>query len=196
MVAAHGTLGAYEMLYTQRLQFALPNPSLTFTMPQGRAGTVIEPTIPSSSSVLRAVDWRDATEHTVIDLGVRLPGHDGEPPPTYTPADRTIRWTEQPGTVTPDLTIAGVVFSDGSSFVEWQVVGPRGTEPAITLPVIPDRRLEPSGTATAAFLLEAAVEGGYARGRERVLGRILSRHWPMEGPSGRALYQVTTFATP
>jgi len=196
MIAAHGTLGSHELLYTQRLQFALPAPSLTFTLPQGRTGTIIEPSFSSGSSELRAVDWRDATEHAVFDLGLRLPGHDGEPPPAYTPLDRTLRWTELPGTVAPDLVIAGLVFSDGGSFVEWHVVAPRGAEPAITLPVIPDRRLEPAGTAAPFYLLDAVVEGGYAAGRERVLGRILQRHWPMEGPSGHATYQVTGFATP
>lgn len=193
MVATHGTLGAHDLIYTQQFQFALPSPSLTFTLPQGRSGTIVEPRIPSSSSQLFAVDWRQASEHAVLDLGPQLPDHDGQPPPTYTPADRTIRWTEQARDLAPDLVIVGLTFRSPTSLDEWQIVAPHGSVPAVRLPAVPDRRLEPDGTAAPAFLLDAAVEGGYAAGRERVLGRILSRPWPMEGPSGRAIYQVTVF---
>ena len=193
LAATHGTLGAHDMIYTQRFQFALPAPSLTFTLPAGRSGAVVEAGTPSSASQLFAVDWRDASEHFVLDLGTRLPSHDGQPAPTYTAADRSIRWTEQAGDVVPDLVMAGLVFSDETSFTEWQIVAPRGATPVITLPAIPDRRAEPTGTATVTYLLDAIVEGGYDAGRERVLGRILARHWPMEGPTGHATYQVTSF---
>lgn len=195
--ATHGTVGRRELLYTQQLQYQLPSSagSLTFTLPQGKTGTIVDaieggPEVPS----FRVFDWRGANEHTVIDLAVRIPRRLGAP--WFDLVAHAVTWTEEASGTSPDTVVASVVFLQPTGeLAEWQIIAPRTGPPTVRFPAVPDRRLELGSTSEPrpTMLINAVVEGGYDRARELVLGRLPNRAWPMEGPEGHAAVQISTF---
>jgi hypothetical protein len=196
--ATRGSVGALDFMYSLRLQYPQPTPTgaqLTFSIPQGKAGAVVELSASSgiTSEVTRFVTWGDANDHVEADLAHRLPRVLEEP--RLVPGTRTLTWPEEQRGLVPDTVMATLQITQDPYFVSWQIIAPRGAEPTLALPVLPDPRFEPplGGNIFVSQLIEATVDGGYDNARELVLERLESRSWPMAGPRGHATYQITTF---
>lgn len=158
---------------------------LRFGLPLPADGTVLTQIDIDDPRAYRIVDWRPATEQTdfVYD-DANVAG--AETAPRYDATSTSVVWTDGSGTP-GDLVRATLHWLDGahSRTRSWVVIGPRGDEPVLHVPLLPSPDLVPS--VEVPQTMESFVTGDqHDWARRHLHGRWLSQGvtWPAEGPSG------------
>lgn len=142
--------------------------------------------------VHRAVAWEPASPATSIDLGGGLRSYTLRP--WYERTSSSIRWEEASSGVVGDVVIVGAGWVRPSTVFNYQLVlvGPRGPDPMIPIPIFPEPEFNPldDETPNPFTLVNLSVEGGYDRVRAGLHGSwSAGEPWPVDGPSGRVIYQ-------
>lgn len=149
--------------------------------------------------VQRFASWGPPATFTPLDLRARALRRYATRP-HYDPLAHAITWTEEPSGVVPGAVIASYAWfrpEIGGNY-QWRVFGPRGAEPRIQLPVLPDPQylVRAGDSVVDPFeLVSIGVEGGYDRIRTTLPSLWPARRgttWPAESidtPTGSLVYQ-------
>lgn len=157
--------------------------------------------LPAGATMLTEIDLEGATTHNIVDWrpaqtslevaygDVTLA--DAIEPPRFDASTHTIAWSEGPGTH-GDLVRATLFWLDSEHARNrnWTVIGPRGEEAALRLPVLPQPDLVPvvETPQTMESFLVGDQLGWY---RQHLHGRWLPQGnvWPARGAAGRIYWQ-------
>lgn len=146
----------------------------------------------ASIGVHRATLWGPASSITSIDLGGGLRPYTRRP--WFERTSNSIRWEESATGRPADSVLVGLGWARFTTVFnyQWVLVGPRGSDAMIQLPVLPEPELNPAEdeTPNPFTLVNFSVEGGYDRVRARLLaGWSAGEQWPVDGASGTVIYQ-------
>ena len=175
--------------------------TFTHAMPLPPTGTLETTLDPEFDNVLcqqHVVVWGPPSAVTQIAYDAR-PLRRFHERPTYLRDQNAIRWSEEPEGSSGDAVRTRMAwFRFDPNFngqFDWQIVGPRGTEPILRLPVLPSPQLQPGSefSSVQPFELETIqADGGYDRIRPRIHGPWNLRPWPADGASGRLDFMELT----
>lgn len=142
--------------------------------------------------------WERTTATTSVDLAGKLLRR-YLTRPQYDPSTHAISWTEEPAGRVANAVLASWTFTRpeiGGNF-QWHVFAPRGDEPVVKLPVLPDPELLPRAGDVISppySLINIGVEGGFGSIRSTHLGNFnADDSWPTTGASGDVVYQELGF---
>jgi len=170
----------------------LPQPADTVT------ATRVDLDDGASIGVQRVTSWGPSSSTTALELGGGLRPYTARP--WFDRPSQSVRWGEAPSGIASDLVFVGVAWARFSTSVnyQWILVGPRAPETVMPFPILPEPDLNPSSDdAPNPFtLVNLSVDGGYDRVRPRFLGPwSAGAPWPIDGPTGRVLYQELGIGT-
>lgn len=163
-------------------------------------GTLLTRVDPGSSSTMIGVEhvaeWGTPSTDVTIDFQATTLRPYLERA-AYVRAEHALRWTESTAGDVPQAVLATFTWNlggPGSKNVVWTALAPRGEQPVLKLPVLPDPTLTPGSNATvnlAQQLASIVIDGGYHRIRQLpLMGRFSAgERWPPDGPTGRVVYQ-------
>lgn len=141
---------------------------------------------PGFTSTLSTTVWGPASAMTTLDLTTPAL-RDLTTVPAFDLESYTLHWTETAEGSGGDVVWASLGFAE----YQWVVIGARGDETALRLPVLPHDTLRP--TRETLFLMNFALvsaAGGYDRLRPYLLGHWSPGDWfPMKDPSGYVIYR-------
>ena len=171
--------------------------SINFDMPLPPAGTMLTEVSPSDGFGLGrqyVARWGRTSATTTVDLAaIALRRY--VTPPRYDAPTHSITWTEEATGTVASAVLASWTFyrpEIGGNY-QWQIFAPRGADPVVRLPVLPDPQYLPREHDVIVQpypLVNIAIDGGYERIRAKLLGSwAAGKTWPAEGPSGDVVYQ-------
>lgn len=150
--------------------------------PGGTMLTQISEPLATGVGAHRLVHWGPPAETTTFEVGARTLRRYATRP-RYAPLDHVITWTEEATGARADAVIATFGWfrpEIGGSF-DWRIFAPRGAEPIVRLPVLPDPAyaVHAGDTIIQPYILtNIALDGGYDR-----LRTTLPSRWPARGGS-------------
>lgn len=187
--------------------FALSN----VAVPEGAGTTNFDMPLPPSATMLTTVSPLDG-----LGLGRPFVARWGPTQPTttidfsplvlrpyltrarYDPPTHSLVWTESDiGVVATAVLATWTWFRPeiGGNY-QWQIIAPRGVDPVIALPVLPDPQYLPRANDTIVqpySLVSIASRGGYAPLRRRLIETwTRADSWPAESASGEVVYEELT----
>lgn len=171
---------------------AASSTTLTIPLPQDATlATYIDDTGSFSSTSLRhAVTWGPRTATTLVDLAPLILPLFAQAP-FYDASIPGLIWREGPATVVPEAVLAELAFPAGN---RWHVLGPRGLETALRMPVLPVSGLAGQlNESTATVFVSIHSSTGYAAYREHLLGWSPRESWPITGLMGVVGYSEFRF---
>jgi hypothetical protein len=172
-----------------------------FDMPLPPAATVMTEVAPDDGLGLGhpyVARWERARPTTAVDFAAAALRRYASRP-RYDAPTHSIVWTEEPAGSVATAVIAsfGWFRPEIGGNYQWSIIAPRGADPAIHLPVLPDPQYLPRTHDTINEPYElTSIAVDYAQIRSQLLGNwsIPGAHvaWPAEGPSGEVVYQELT----
>ena len=133
------------------------------------------------------IEWGPGSTELTVELDP-LPRAYTEPP-RFVPETNTVTWAEEPSGDVANVAIARLRWSTSNTSPSWTIVSPRGDEPFVQLPVLPDPALRPVAPTTFVDGLDSLVYPyGYRAFRD--LGHVeLTSVVPTLTPAGRIAYR-------
>lgn len=167
----------------------------TVTMPmpvEATMSTHLEAQNPGTAGGFHVIEWQPVTTDVVISYNRDRVRSYAEYP-KYLVDGPVIAWSEVLDGFVADGVIAELTWTGGDLVRRhWTVLGPRTSDPVLSLPVLPVGELVPLESTVAVLRLDSfKLEGGYDRARGAFrLGKELPRgRWFADGASGRVVYQ-------
>jgi hypothetical protein len=170
--------------------------TVNFDMLLPPAGTILTQVTPNNggSGVQYVARWERTRATTTVDFA-QIALRPYATRPRYDPPAHAITWTEEPTGAVPNAVVAAFSWfrpEIGGNY-QWQIFAPRGADPIVKLPVLPDAQFLPreNDSINPPFkLFSIAIDGGYPRIRTQLPTTFRTGDpWPAEGPSGDVVYQ-------
>jgi hypothetical protein len=133
------------------------------------------------------VDWRPSAPQIAIDLR----DHDlreQTAPARYIPEETSIRWEEGTSGIAPNVTVARLQWATPGTLYQWTLLGKRGDEPRLDLPVLPGG-LTPDPRSPPYETFRIAATEDAARSIDRLIGWTPNDRYPIEGEAGTVVWQ-------
>ncbi|MDX2094243.1 MAG: hypothetical protein SFX73_40805 [Kofleriaceae bacterium] len=157
--------------------------------------------VSTSFATNQVLEWGPRGEPTEIDLDRGLL-RTMLTFPRYHPDTRTVSWLERDQGELADATLVQLRWTDEETFtnVVWRMFVERTNNARVTLPLLPDPRLQPVN-AVVDDVTNFAIDGGYERLRALpLLGRWNPFDWndflTESSPTGRLVYQSSNTSGP
>lgn len=193
LFATHGLVGGRRLLYGATGFFdVLAGTGQTSIEVPIVAGTTMTTVLdPAELGQQHVIDWRPASAATTIDYDeVVVRGY--LEAPRYEPTRSLLEWREDTAGEPANLVLSSFQWFDPEAGNRvWTVASPRGAEPILRIPVLPDPHLVPGeeifGPQVHASIL---ATGDLAYARTHLIGRWQpGAAWPVDGPAGRVVFR-------
>ncbi|MFN0253262.1 MAG: hypothetical protein ACKV2T_40705 [Kofleriaceae bacterium] len=158
-------------------------PSITSYTSTG-ADAIADPDLQALEGV---IDWRPSAPQITIDL------HDHDlrdqiAPARYIPGETSIQWAEATNGIAPNATVARLQWSTAETLYQWTLLGKRGDETRLDLPVLPGG-LTPDPRSPPYELFRIAATKDAASVIDRLIGWTPNERYPIEGEAGTVVWQ-------
>jgi hypothetical protein len=162
--------------------------SAMLVLPHPEGSTLLTQIDPDLTEAQHVVDWRPVTSNIELAYDeIELSGATVRP--RYQAATSSITWGEGAG-IPGDLVRATLFWQEDERARTWVIIGPRGAEAALRLPVIPVDDLRPrTEIPDTVETFHTGEQGAWLR--QHLHGRWLPQGgvWPTHGAAGRVVWR-------
>ena len=135
------------------------------------------------------IDWRPAAASISLDLRDH-DLRDQSAPMRYVPDASSIGWSEAASGLRPQITIARMQWVTPETLYQWTILGQRGDEARLEVPVLPRPELAPDPRSPPYDMFRIFVAKDGLPAVSGLLGWTPRDRWPVAGQAGTVVWQA------